>query len=350
MEARLAGVVSRPRESGSAEEPMLRGDVVREIIARKERGTGIKRIARELGVDRKTVKRWRRLGGWQPRRPQLRRRLIEQFTEFIAQRGPEVGWNGVVLHRELAGLGFSGSYQQVQRYLKPHRAQREQLFGPVVAGQRRGNLRFAGLAAAVAMGGQRTRVAHPGQNVAHNRHTGYSGDVTEHVMQLEIHQGQGLLHAMHAGSRGFNQGLAVAHIAAQRYDRTVWTEAGMEQAHAMQFLQPLAVLDVSLASAHVVHVMGIDQHHLQPALLQHFVEWDPIDPGRLHRHGLDATLHQPVSQVVEVGGGGAEFTDRFGIALRRYGHKVAGGATVDARRGWTRSWGPGDCPSCQVPS
>jgi transposase len=104
---------------------MLRGDVVREIIARKERGAGIKRIAHELGVDRKTVKRWLRLGGWQPRRSQPRRRAIEQFTEFIAQRGPEVGWNGVVLHRELAGLGFSGSYQQVQRYLKPHRAQRK---------------------------------------------------------------------------------------------------------------------------------------------------------------------------------------------------------------------------------
>jgi transposase len=29
------------------------------------------------------------------------------------------------LHRELGGLGFSGSYQQVQRYLKPYRAQRK---------------------------------------------------------------------------------------------------------------------------------------------------------------------------------------------------------------------------------
>ena len=104
---------------------MLKGDLVREIVARKERGEGAKRIARELGVDRKTVRRWLRLGGWQPRRLRPRRRPIEQFTEFIAQRGPEVGWNGVVLHRELVGLGFIGSYQQVQRYLKPHRAQRK---------------------------------------------------------------------------------------------------------------------------------------------------------------------------------------------------------------------------------
>jgi transposase len=125
MEERLNRVVSLPRESGSAEGRMLRGDLVREMVARKERGAGVKRIARELGVDRKTVRRWLRLGGWQPRRPQLRRRPIAQFTEFIAQRGPEVGWNGVVLHRELAGLGFTGSYQQIQRYLKPYRAQRK---------------------------------------------------------------------------------------------------------------------------------------------------------------------------------------------------------------------------------
>ena len=98
---------------------MLRGDLVREIVARKERGEGVKRIARELGVDRKTVRRWLRLGGWQPRRPRSVRRPIDQFTEFIARRGPEVRWNGVVLQRELVGLGFTGSYQQLQRYLKP---------------------------------------------------------------------------------------------------------------------------------------------------------------------------------------------------------------------------------------
>jgi len=125
MERASDRVVSLPRESGLAEELMLKGDLVREMVARKARGEGVKRIARELGVDRKTVRRWLRVGGWQPRRPQLRRRPIDQFTEFITRRGPEVGWNGVVLHRELAGLGFSGSYQQVQRYLKPHRVPRK---------------------------------------------------------------------------------------------------------------------------------------------------------------------------------------------------------------------------------
>src|SRR5260370_42099812 len=43
---------------------------------------------------------------------------------FMEQRGPEVDWNGVVLHRELVALGFNGSYQQVQRLLRPRRARR----------------------------------------------------------------------------------------------------------------------------------------------------------------------------------------------------------------------------------
>ena len=96
MDERLDRVVSLPRESGLAEERMLRGDLVREIVARKERGEGIKRIARELGVDRKTVRRWLRFGGWQPRRPRPRPRPIDQFTDFIARRGPEIGceWSG----------------------------------------------------------------------------------------------------------------------------------------------------------------------------------------------------------------------------------------------------------------
>jgi putative ATPase subunit gpP of terminase len=92
------------------EERMLREDVVREMLARLGRGEGIKRIARELGVDRKTVKAWRARGAWRPRPAGGRRRGLDAFRSFVEQRGPEVGWNGVVLHRELQGLGFAGGY------------------------------------------------------------------------------------------------------------------------------------------------------------------------------------------------------------------------------------------------
>jgi transposase len=117
-------VVSPTTEPRSAEESMLGAELVREMVARRERGEGIKRIARELGMDRKTVKRWLRLGAWQPRQRQRRARQLDRFAELIERRAPEVGFNGVVLYRELKGLGFTGGLLQVQRFVRPYRAQR----------------------------------------------------------------------------------------------------------------------------------------------------------------------------------------------------------------------------------
>lgn len=102
---------------------MLREDTVQEMLARLARGERVKTIARDLGVDRKTVKRWRRVGQWQPRRGRPRSRGLDRYVERLAQRGPEVGWNAGVLHRELQGLGFGGSVQQVRRAIRPWRAE-----------------------------------------------------------------------------------------------------------------------------------------------------------------------------------------------------------------------------------
>ena len=85
---------------------MLGADLVSEMVARKERGEGIKQIARELGVDRKTVKRWLKLGAWQPRQPQRRARQLDRFAAFIERRAPEVGFNGVGALPRAAGAGF----------------------------------------------------------------------------------------------------------------------------------------------------------------------------------------------------------------------------------------------------
>src|SRR5215472_2446689 len=122
--ARVLPVVSPPIAHQSEEASMLRADRVREILARVERGDGMKTIARELGVDRNTIKRWRHLGAWQPRQAGARCRQLDPFRPFLMQRGPEVGWNGMVLHRELQGLGFTGGYQQVQRAIQPLRDRR----------------------------------------------------------------------------------------------------------------------------------------------------------------------------------------------------------------------------------
>jgi len=124
METEERRVISPSRVHPSTEETMLRADVVQELLARVERGEGVKRIARELGIDRRTVKRWRQRGAWRPQ-TRRRRRQIDPFVDFVARRGPEVGWNCMVLHRELRALGFQAGYLQVQRYVQPLRAARQ---------------------------------------------------------------------------------------------------------------------------------------------------------------------------------------------------------------------------------
>jgi len=98
-------MVSPSTETGGTEEQILEAGLVREIVARKERGEGIKRIARELGVDRKSVKRWLKLGKWQGQRRRQARQL-DRLAKFISRRAPEVGWNGAEPYRELQSLTF----------------------------------------------------------------------------------------------------------------------------------------------------------------------------------------------------------------------------------------------------
>jgi transposase len=116
-------VRSAPCDPQRREEPMLQEDAVQEVLARLARGERIKTIARELGMDRKTIKRWRRLGQWRPRQGGLRPHSLDPYRDRLAQRGPEVAWNAVVLHRELQGLGFTGGVQQVRRAIRPWRVE-----------------------------------------------------------------------------------------------------------------------------------------------------------------------------------------------------------------------------------
>ena len=124
MDKQKTDVGSTSATGSPVEGWMLREDVVREVLARLSRGEPVKMIARELDVDKKTIKRWRRRGEWRPRATPTRLKAIDAYRTFLERRGPEVEWNGIVLHRELRAQGFTGSDQQVQRALQPLRTTR----------------------------------------------------------------------------------------------------------------------------------------------------------------------------------------------------------------------------------
>ena len=91
------------------------------IAALRERGLAKKAIARELGLDVKTVRKWWSRS-WKVQERPPRGRLLEGWVAFLRARAPEVGFNSAVLCRELAGLGQRCCVSTVVKYIAPWRA------------------------------------------------------------------------------------------------------------------------------------------------------------------------------------------------------------------------------------
>ena len=83
----------------------------------RERGMSKKAIARELGVDIKTVRRWLK-EEWREQRRKERGQGLDKWREFLQRRAPEVGFNAAVLLRETRGQGYEGCYQSLVKYIR----------------------------------------------------------------------------------------------------------------------------------------------------------------------------------------------------------------------------------------
>lgn len=71
-----------------------------------------------------------------------------------------------------------------------------------------------------------------------DRHAGGAGDVGEHAVELEVHLGQGLLHALHVACRILDESPAMAHDRPQLADLLLGAESALEQAATVLILRP----------------------------------------------------------------------------------------------------------------
>jgi transposase len=109
-----------PAPVGALEGELINQSTWGAVRALWGRGMSKKGIARELGVDIKTVRKWC-IKSWVAQRRPNRGRVLDRYQAFLRARAPEVGYNAVVLHRELAGQGYEGSYAAVAKYVSPWR-------------------------------------------------------------------------------------------------------------------------------------------------------------------------------------------------------------------------------------
>lgn len=119
QEEERSGILAAMPE-GIGEEELLGQGTVAAIREMRLRGKAKKAIARELGLDIKTVRKWS-AAEWTAQRRSPRGRKLTEFDEVIRRRFAEVGYNAMVLYRELREAGYEGSYVSVRRYVKPLR-------------------------------------------------------------------------------------------------------------------------------------------------------------------------------------------------------------------------------------
>lgn len=90
------------------------------IRALRQRGVAKKAIARQLGLDIKTVRRWLR-ESFRAQRRRKRGCALDRWRSFLEARAPEVAFNARVLYREVGEMGYEGSYPALVRYVRPWR-------------------------------------------------------------------------------------------------------------------------------------------------------------------------------------------------------------------------------------
>ena len=88
-----------------------------------EAGRSYSSVARELGLDRRTVRKYARARTWQEvvRRPPRKPSALDPYRDYLQQRWDEGEHNAMVLHQELRTKGYLGHYQRVKMAIAPLR-------------------------------------------------------------------------------------------------------------------------------------------------------------------------------------------------------------------------------------
>lgn len=115
MEPESGSVMLPATPEGVVEAEVTNQNVYGAIRTLFEQGQSKKAIARQLGLHVQSVRKWLSVS-WAPQTRRRRRRL-DRFGELLRARAAEVGFNAVVLTRELKTQGYDGSYRAVVKYI-----------------------------------------------------------------------------------------------------------------------------------------------------------------------------------------------------------------------------------------
>jgi transposase len=124
------GPTATPPATLAGDNPAVETSVIAEqqwraIRERSAVGMGVSKIARDLDLDRKTVRRALKGESWQPyRREAPAPTLLDPHRVWLLERAPQVHYSARILYQELThGRGFTGCYETVKLAVRPLRAE-----------------------------------------------------------------------------------------------------------------------------------------------------------------------------------------------------------------------------------
>lgn len=94
------------------------------VHAVADSGRSLSTLARELGLNRRTVAKYARAASWEDcvrRTPPRRSTSLDPYLEYLRQRWEEGEHTATVLHQEIVAKGYCGHYQRVKMAIAPLR-------------------------------------------------------------------------------------------------------------------------------------------------------------------------------------------------------------------------------------
>jgi transposase len=114
----------KPIGEQTGREIMRTPDEVTAIVELQRKGWGTKRIARELGISKNTVKRYRHAGGWQLYGRQSRTKVLDHRLQWVNEQYLKHRGNADVVRQELQRqFGLQVPLRTIERAVAPLRCQ-----------------------------------------------------------------------------------------------------------------------------------------------------------------------------------------------------------------------------------
>ena len=177
----------------------------------------------------------------------------------------------------------------------------------------------AGMAAGMAEGGELGGVALAFEDGFDDGGAAEAVEVAEHMVEVEVHLGEGFLHELDLARGVGDEVGAVAQQGAQGEDVVGGAEAFAKQSGGVELLEPLGVEDIGFFAGDAFDMAGVDEENFDAGGFEDAVAGNPETTGAFHGDSGDVICQKPVAQLVEAFGEGGETADGFARALGRDG-------------------------------